>query len=182
MNMVYRLTPNQKELIGKNLIDFMDSRVDLSRDAAAFISGWIYSGREGKTKAFYDVWEHVLRNYMPKTRPVLYRSCNRLVDDKIVSFTGSFKAIQRFSQRKGLLIICDTEELLYPLEFAEILPQTRPYRNTFFPIAELLRKEAQFSSCKFTERLISEYSGEDEYIMRVNLGLMSCCKFYKDDS
>lgn len=182
MKMLYRLRQEQKEFIGKNLIDFMESREDLSQDAADFISNWIRTGPEEKTKAFYDVWDIVLSNYMPKTRPVLFRSCNRLVDDKIVSFTGSFKAIQRFSQGKGLLIICDTEELLYPLEFAETHPPQRPYRNTFFPIAELLRKEAQSLSCKFSESLINQFPGEDEYIMRVNFNLMSRCKFCKDNS
>ena len=137
---------------------------------------------EEKTKAFYDVWGIVLNNYMPKTRPVLFRSCNRLVDDKIASFTGRFRVVQRFSRGKGLLIICDTEESLFPLEFTENHPPNRPYRNTFFSIAELLRKEAQSSSCKFSARLIRDYSGEDEYIMRVNLNLMCCCKFYKNDS
>lgn len=175
----YRLTQRQKDSIGSNLIDFMESREALSKESARFIGDWILTGAGEKSKAFYDVWDIVLRSYMPQTRPILFRSCCRFIKDKIVSFTGRLSSAERFSRGKGLLIICDTSDLLFPLEFAETHPQVRPYRNTFFPVAELLRKEARSPNCKFPERLVSDYSGEDEYIMRVNLDLMCRCKFAK---
>ena len=160
-----RLIQRQKESISENLVAFMKSDVILSQIAASFIGDWILTGPEEKTKTYFDVWDIVLRNHMPKTRPILFRSCNRFIDEKIASFTGRLNCVQRFSKGKGLLLICDTENLL-PSIFADT-QQCGQYRNTFFSIAELLKKEAQSPNCRFSQRLINDYVGEDEYIMRV---------------
>ena len=175
----YRLTQHEKESIGKNFIAFMESSAPLSGASVTFIVNWICSGPEEKTKAFFDVWDFVLRNYMPAPpRPVLFRSCNRIVDEKITSFTGNFQSFQRFSQGKGLLLICDTKELL-PLGFPNPRPQGQ-YRNTYFSISELLKKEAESPNCQFTDRLIKDFVGEDEYIVRINLNLMSSFKWHRN--
>lgn len=175
----YRLSQRQKESVSENLVAFMGSNVALSQAAATFIGNWILSGPEEKTKAYFDVWDIVLRNYMPAPpRPVLFRSCNRIVDEKITSFTGNFQSFQRFSQEKGLLLICDTKELL-PLGFPNPRPQGQ-YRNTYFSIAELLKKEAKSPNCHFSDRLINDYVGEDEYIVRTNLNLMSSFKWHRN--
>jgi hypothetical protein len=33
----------------------------------------------------------------------------------------------------------------------------------------------------FSERILNDYKGEDEYIMRINLGNMYCLKWMKND-
>jgi hypothetical protein len=174
--MDYRLSQHKKETIGRNLIDFIESDKELSRDAATFIGNWILTGAKEKTRAYYDVWDIVLKNYLPTTRPVLYRSCARREDGKIRSFSGRIGCVQRFSENKGFLLICDTEETL---SFPE-LQKCGDYRHTFFPNSELLKKEAQSPDCKFSKSLIGNYTKEDEYIMRVNLGWMYSCKWYQE--
>lgn len=177
--MSYRLSQEQKENISGNLVAFMESKEDLSQDSADFIIMWIKTGSEEKTKAFYDVWDIVLKNYIPQTRPVLFRSCTRIIDDKIVSFTGSIYCAHRFSKGKGLLLICDTNDVLLSVSYGNGLKRGE-YQNTFFPIAELLKKEAKSAKPKFHERTISEFSKEDEYIMRVNLCGMYPCKWHNN--
>ena len=167
------MTPESKINVSNNLIAFMDSKEELTKEAADFICDWILTDRAGKCKAHYDVWDKVLKNYMPKTRPVLFRACNRRVDGKIASFTGSIRCAERFSNGKGFLIICDTAETLLRCD----LEIPGDYSHTFFPVAELLKKEASFSTCKFPRRLVEDYIKEDEYIMRVNLGWMHTCKW-----
>lgn len=171
--MKYKLNQHQKASISNNLIAFMDSREELSQESAAFIGNWILTDASEKGKSYYDTWDMVLKSYMPFTRPVLYRSCNRRDDGKIASFTESIRSAYKFSGNKGFLLICDTEETLsFPG-----LQKCGDYRHTFFPISELLKKEAQSLSCKFSKSLIENYAKEGEYIMRVNLGWMYSCKW-----
>lgn len=58
--MSYRLSQQKKEAISRNLVDFMESDKELSRDAATFIGNWILTDVKEKTKAFFDVWDLVL--------------------------------------------------------------------------------------------------------------------------
>lgn len=169
------MTRIKKELICHNLIAFMEPDEELSQEAATFIGNWILTDASEKKKSDYDVWDEVLKCYMPSARPTLYRSCNRREDGKIASFTGSIHCAQKFSGDRGFLLICDTKETL---QFSH-LEQCGEYRHTFFPLSDLLKKEAQSPNCKFSKRLIEDYAKEDEYIMRVDLGRMYSCKWYQ---
>lgn len=174
--MNYRLNQQKKLFISQNLIDFMKSKESLLPDSATFISNWILTNATEKNQTYYDIWELVLKNYMPSTRPVLYRSCKRRDNGKIASFTGRVSCAQKFSDGKGFLLICDTKEMLQFSEFEK----RGDFRHSFFPLSELLKKESKSEDCKFSRQLINDYIKEDEYIMRVNLGCMYSCKWYQD--
>ena len=110
----YRLTAKQKEEVAQNLIDILDSNSEITALTRDFVYTWVRRpDGQGKEKAFSDVWDIVLKKYMPGTRPVLFRSCNRRSGNgKIESFTSSFDCAKRISEGKGALIICDTKESL----------------------------------------------------------------------
>lgn len=172
----YRLSAQQKVDIAQNLIDFLQKDTKLTRDAIRFVGDWILTRVDEKTKAFYDVWEIVLRNYMPTTRPVLFRACNRLGGDgKIASFTGRLECARRFSRGRGSLIICDTEELLPLVEDNFYRPGE--CENTFYPLVNVLKKVKASGGDEFSKRLLNDFIGEDEYIMRVDLTDMRCFKW-----
>lgn len=175
VKMCYKLKQHTKEIISRNLIAFMESNEELLHDTAIFIGNWILTDSSEKSKSYYDIWDMVLKNYMPATRPVLYRSCKRRENGKIASFTGRIYCAQKFSEGKGFLLICNTEDAL---QFS-IIQKRGEYRHTFFPISELLKKESQSPNCKFSSRLIEDYVKEDEYIMRVDLSEMYSCKWYQ---
>ena len=151
----------------------MRSEEALTDEAAAFISHWILTDKTEKRKADYDIWDMVLKRYLPESRPVLFRSTARKADGKIASFTGSLRCAEKFSEGKGFLIICDTKEFL---QFSD-MESSGNYSHSFFPVAELLRKEEKNTPCKFSPKLLEEYTKEDESIMRVNLNWMYVCKW-----
>ncbi len=174
--MAYRWTNTQKNEIAKNLVDVMVNDAPITKEASAFIGNWILTGPEEKTKGFYDIWDAVLKNYMPPGRPLLFRSCSRRNDGKIASFTGRLFCAERFKTSTGFLLICDTSEAL---GFAH-LQKSGAYKHTFFPVAELLKKVGARPNPMFSRRLVDDYAKEDEYVMRVNLGTMCSCKWYPD--
>ena len=103
----YRLSEKQKVEIAQNLIDILEKNSEITDQTVGFIGNWILTGPDEKSKAFFDVWDIVLRNYLPTTRPILFRTCNRLgKDGKIASFTGRLECARSFSKGKGFLIIC----------------------------------------------------------------------------
>jgi len=73
----YRLSKSKKEEIAQNLIDIIDKGIPPTSDTRIFIGNWILTGRSEKFKAYYDVWEIVLKNFLPKTTPILFRSISR---------------------------------------------------------------------------------------------------------
>lgn len=164
----YRLSKNQKSGIAKNLIDVLISDVDITRDTRVFITNWLLTDAREKRKAFFDVWDIVLKNYLPISRPVLFRSCKRKSKNgKIASFTGRLECARKFNNGRGALLICDTKETLdYVHKFYDI----GSYKHTFFPLVDILKKAKEFGGWGFSERILSDYIGEDEYIMRINLG------------
>lgn len=167
----YRRGAKRKEAIAKNLIDFMESKAALSEDSAEFIYSWVRGGRRNKTH--YDIWEMVLNEYNPVSRPTLYRSCKK-IKNRPSSFTGSIYCAKKFSNPGDFLIICDTERA--------ILKCSHPgknFHNAFFPLAELVKKEAESPNCKFEEGIIKQVKEEDEYIMMVDLGVMYSCRWTK---
>lgn len=175
----YRLSAQQKVDIAQNLIDFLQKDTKLTRDAIRFVGDWILTGVDQKAKAFYDVWDIVLRNYMPTTRPVLFRACNRIGGNgKIASFTGRLECARRFSKGRGSLIISDTKERL---RFEEECYPVGKYQNTFYPLVSVLEKVKASGGDEFSERLLHDFIGEDEYIMRVDLDEMNCFKWINRD-
>lgn len=168
----YILSKSQKEKIAQNLIEFLEKDISLIDEARIFVSNWILTTSDEKRKAFFDVWDIVLNNYLPKTRPVLFRSSSRRSKNgKIASFSGRLECVRRFSKGKGVLIICDTKETLaYNFELGH-------YICTFYPIVDLLNKAKSLGGCGFSEQIFDEYIGEDEYIMRIDFNNMLILKW-----
>ena len=174
----YRLTKEQKSEIAQNLIDILQKDANISAQTRSFIYNWIRTGPEEKRKAFFDVWDIVLKNYLPTTRPILFRACERIGGNgKIASFTGRIECARRISEGKGSLIICDTKEIL---EYEDKLYNVGNYKHTFFPLVSVLVKARDSGGFGFAERFLNEFIGEDEYIMRINLGNMHSFKWIKD--
>lgn len=175
----YRLSTNQKREIAQNLIDVLQKDMMISKQASTFIGNWILTDGSDKRKAFFDVWDIVLKNYMPTTRPVLFRACGRVhKNEKIASFTGRLECARRFSENRGSLIICDTKE---SLEHEGKFYTVGEYKHTFYPLVSVLKKARDAGGWGFSQRLLNDYIGEDEYIMRITLGNMHCLKWMKND-
>lgn len=67
----YRISSPQKSEIAFNIVKRMNSDEKLNNQSVGFIKNWIKTGHDEKTKAYYDVWDIVLKNYMPQTRQIL---------------------------------------------------------------------------------------------------------------
>lgn len=174
----YRLSKKEKIEIAQNLIDILQKDAPITEETRAFVGNWILSVGDEKGKAFFDVWDIVLKNYLPVTRPVLFRSCQRISKNgKIASFTGRLESAWKFGQGKGSLIVCDTKDVL---RFEEENYQSGQYKNTFYPLISVLEKAKEAGGCGFSERLLNNYMGEDEYIMRIDLDQMYCLKWTKN--
>lgn len=174
----YRLSNDQKREIAQNLIDILEKDVTILTQTKMFISNWILTDAGEKRKAFFDVWDIVLKNFLPTIRPILFRACDRVSKNKkVASFTGRLECAKGFSNGKGYLIICDTKETL---AFENKLYKPGEYRNTFYPLVNVLEKARVNGGWGFSERLLNDYKGEDEYIMRVNLSHMHSVKWIKN--
>lgn len=161
--------------IAQNLVEVLTKDARVKTLTKEFIYKWVSTGPEGKRKAFFDVWDIVLKNYWPETRPILYRSCARLTKrSKIASFTGKFECIRQISNRTGVLIICDTN---YVLGCHKKIRETGESRNSFFPLVEVLKRGRE--SGDFSGSFLNEYIKEDEYIMRYNPEIMHAFRWIK---
>lgn len=161
---LYRANFSTKEMIADNLIAFMIDDTPLLQETISFVHNWVMSDKAEKTKAYYDVWDIVLRKYLPVQRPILFRSCQRLSQRSIQSFTGKIYAAERFSEsRKGHLLICDTAEYL---RFED--ENSSEHERSFFPLCECIKKGYLYPAKYFTKSFYDEYKKEDEYIVRVN--------------
>ncbi|MGL5920952.1 MAG: hypothetical protein ACRCZQ_10705 [Bacteroidales bacterium] len=168
----------RKKKIAKNLIDIMQNDSDIAEHTIDFITNWCRTDASGKRKAFFDVWDLVLKNYLPATRPVLFRACDRLSKNgKIASFTGRLECARRFSKGKGALIVCDTEETL---QYENTFYKPGEYEHSFYPLVSFLKKVQKNGGCGFTKQFLDDYIGEDEYIMRVNLDRMCCFRWCRN--
>lgn len=175
MKFYYRLTDKKKQEIAQNLIDILDKDAIPTKETVNFISNWIRTDRSEKFKAYYDVWEIVLGNYYPKTRPILFRAITRKSKKEyIASFTGSAYAAQRFSENKGHWIVSDTKDTLMP---DEPIHRKGCYRNTFYPLSDVLQKAKNNDGWGFSDSLLKDYSGENEYIMRIDFSVMLLLKY-----
>lgn len=166
MSFQYRLSKKQKTEIAQNLIDILKENAPISSDTRAFIVNWLMTGSDEKRKAFFDVWDLVLKNYLPDTRPILFRSCKRKnFSGRIASFTSRLECVRRFSKGKGSLLICDTKELL---DFETKYYEKGSYKHTFFPLVDILKKAKIDGNSGIKETILDEYIGEEEYIMRLS--------------
>lgn len=147
----------------------------LLQDTISFIYEWVKTDATEKTKALYDVWDIVLREYLPKERPVLFRSCKRISKRDIQSFTGKIYAAEKFSEHHtGHLLICDTREyLLFEDENALL------HERSFFPLCEFIKKGTYSPTPYFRESFYEEYKKEDEYIVRINQNWLYDLKWNK---
>ncbi|MFC4818127.1 hypothetical protein [Flavobacterium sp. GCM10023249] len=174
----YRLSQNQKTEIAHNLIDILQKDADILDSTLTFIFNWIRTGPDEKRKAFFDVWDIVLKNYLPATRPILFRSCGRISKNgKIASFTGRLECARRISESSGFLIICDTKETL---ESEKRFYKLGSYKHTFYPLVDVLIKAKKSRGSRFSQSFLDEFIGEDEYIMRINLGYSCSFKWVKN--
>jgi hypothetical protein len=175
----YRLSKNEKREIAQNLIGILENDEIITGQSRRFICDWILTDSKEKRKAFFDVWEIVLMSFLPKNRPVLFRSCNRISKNgKIASFTGRLECAKRFSNGKGSMIICDTKQTL---AFEESIYKLGSYLHTFYPLVDVLVKAKNDGGWGFPERILNNYIGEDEHIMRVNLGRMHCVSWVNNN-
>jgi len=178
-NLQYRLSKKMKAEIAQNLIDILQNDAEITPQAKSFIYNWIRTDHEGKRKAFFDVWDIVLKKYLPTTRPILFRSCNRISKNgKIASFTGRLECARKISKCQGALIICDTKE---SLQFDERYNSVGEYKRTFYPLVDVLRKDKAYGKYGFSERMLDEYIGEDEYIMKIDLENMFSFRWMKNN-
>lgn len=162
----YRLSKIQKSEIAQNLLDIMQKDAIIKAETRTFVTNWIRTGPEEKRKAFFDVWEIVLREYLPDTRPVLFRSCDRIgKKGKISSFTGRLECARRFHDENNYLIICDTKDAL---ELDEKFYMPGEYKHTFYPLANVLKRAKASDGWGFSSRLLDDFIGEDEYIMKID--------------
>ncbi|WP_454045023.1 hypothetical protein [Chryseobacterium sp. Marseille-Q8038] len=169
----YRLTASKKEEIAQNLIDIFERDIEPSVDTRRFICNWILTDRSEKFKAYYDVWEIVLKNFIPKTKPILIRSIPRKSKlEYIASFTNTAYSAVRFGEGKGYWIICDTKDCLPSLEINK-----GRYRNTFYPLSDVLKKAKANGGYGFSDRFLRNYAGEDEYIMKIDFSVMQLLKY-----
>lgn len=174
----YRLSIQQKSDIAQNLIDIVRKDAIMTSEAGKFIGNWLLTDGGEKRKAFFDVWDIVLKNYLPTTRPILFRACQRVSKiEKIASFTGRLTCASRFSKSGGTLLICDTKEML---ELEEKYYKPGGYKHTFYPLVNVLKKAKEAGGWGFSDRLL-DFIGEDEYIMRINPGHMHYLKWVKAD-
>ncbi|WP_286397307.1 hypothetical protein [Myroides odoratimimus] len=171
----YRLSQSCKNEIALNLIQILEGNVKIKDKTRIFISNWILTDGSEKRKAFFDVWEIVLKNYLPTARPILFRSCQRVgKDGKIASFTGRIECASRFGEGKGTLILCDTKETL---KFENKYYEIGEYKHSFYPLVDVLLKAKKEGGWGFSDRILNNYIGEDEYIMKINHDWMSFLKW-----
>jgi len=171
----YRLSKNQKSTIAQNLIDILEKDNDITEETRRFICNWCLTGPDEKRKAFFDVWDLVLKSYLPKISLVLFRVCDKIgKNGKIASFTGRLEFARRFSEGEGFLIIYDTKETL---QFVEKSYKIGEYKHTFYPLVNVLRKARDSGGWGFTERFLNDFIGEDEYIMRINSEYSFCLRW-----
>lgn len=158
------VTTKNREIIADNIVAFMNDDIPLLPESISFIYNWVMTDSAEKLKVYYDVWDIVLKKYLPKERPVLFRSCKRISKRDIQCFTGKIYAAEKFSDNHtGHLLICDTEEYL---QFEK--EGVSEHERSFFPLCECIKKGTYSFPQHFQVSFYEEYKKEDEYIVRVN--------------
>lgn len=158
-----KMTEREKTKIANCLVRAIKTREAVNKETHNFLANWIYRGTDQQREEWLEVWRIVLDNYRPEGTPVLYRAADYINDGKIESYTGRFGAAERFLENYGKetkLIVCDTEN----------------YGMSFYPLLQLLRNEISLEDSLFNKWILSQYIGEDEYIMRTDA---ECITIYK---
>lgn len=173
---MHRFKKHEIPIVAQNLIDILENDSDILELTVKFVNNWILSGNESKNKSYYDIWEIVLKNYLPKTRPVLFRATQRIYKyNRVSSFTSSIRSANRFSGGSGYLIICDTKDSLL---FDERINEKGNYENSFFPLYELIIKDKEEGCFGFSKSVLNYYYSEDEYIMKTDFDNMHLYKYH----
>lgn len=173
----YKLSRTEKYNIAKNLVEIINKNSKPTNETIRFIANWILSNRKEKYKFYYDVWDIVLKNFYPKTRPILIRSISKKSKKEYIgSFTNSLECAIKYSDDKSYWIICDTKAIL---NNAKKHYKKGEYEYTFYPLSEVLRKAKLNDGWGFSEYLLDNYTGEDEYIMKINFSYMQLVKYIK---
>ncbi len=157
------MTKREKIKIANCLVRVIKTKEAVNKETHNFLANWIYSGEGKRRVEWLQVWKMVLDKYKPEERPVLYRAAEYINDGKIESYTGRLEAVERFLKNYGeetRLIICDTQN----------------YRMSFYPLAKLLRNELRIEDSLFNKWILSQYIGEDEYIVKTAI---KCSSVYK---
>lgn len=161
--------------IAHNLIDILENDAMITDQTRTFIKCWIKLVASMKEEPFFEVWDIVLKNYLPTERPVLFRSCQTTdIHNKIVSFTRSLYSASRFSKGKEIIMACDTKQ---SLEMEKKFYQRGQYIHSFYPLTKVLEKAKENGGWGFSNKFFDEFLYEEEYIMRVDLEYMYCLKF-----
>ena len=157
------MSQKAKKRIAENIVAFMTDDTPLLQESVSFICNWVMTDGAEKTRTYYDVWDLVLKKYLPPERPVLFRSCKRISNREIQSFTGRIYTAERFSENHtGHLLICDTKEYL---QFED--ENAIEHERSFFPLCQCIKKGTYCEKHFFRESFYEEYKKEDEYIVRV---------------
>lgn len=163
--------------IAECLVEAIETGVAVDARTHTFVVDWICSGPEEKNQDMQDVWDVVLKNYYPKERPVLFRATAYINDGKIESYTGKFGVAETFLRqcgKDGKLLICDTDDYIV----SEYIRGKGAYEGTFFPLSRLLENEMELEESLFVKNFMRQYIGEDEYIMRTEVNMITICKKY----
>jgi len=165
---------SDKYKIAQCLIQSVESKVPVDKITCEFIYTWIKYCTD-RDKDCLDIWEIVLNNYYPTTRPILFRATDTINNGKIESYTGRLLMAERMLRQcdeNATLIICDTRDTIYE----KVNERKGSYRHTFFPLVEVLKNESMLEKSLFTKRFLEEYTGEDEYIMKTEIERFSVYK------
>lgn len=153
----------EKIKIANCLVRAITTKEVVNKEIHDFLANWIYRGMDDRRAEYLEVWEMVLEKYRPEETLVLYRASDYINDGKIESYTSRLGAAERFLANYGSetkLIICNTEN----------------YRMSFYPLSQLLRNELKLEDSLFNKKILSQYIGEDEYIMRTNAEVITIYK------
>jgi len=51
------------------------------------------------------------------------------------------------------------------------------HRNTFYPLSQVLKRAKENGGWGLSDRLLRNYAGEDEYIMKIDYSIMHLVKY-----
>ena len=149
------MTKREKIKIANCLVRAIKTKEAVNKETHDFLANWIYRPASNRRTECLEVWEMVLDQYRPEETPVLYRATDYINDGKIESYTGRLGAVEQFLENYGegtKLIICNTAD----------------HKMSFYPLSHLLRNELRLEESLFNKWILSQYIGEDEYIMRTD--------------
>lgn len=171
---------NKKKRIAKSLISGSNTMRSISKEAKDFIVEWCMTDNTGKTKDMYDIWEIVLRNYLPNETPVLFRGSEYINFGKIESYTTKISCAERFAtsdqgdsgNKEYYLLIMDTRHF----KILNSKSNIGEYQYSYYPIFQLLAKEKSKKNSNFSKRFIDNYECEEECVTWTKASEVTVCK------